>query len=290
MILTEFIKKIFTKNKMEELFDIKIKNFEKYKATKTGKIWSVKSKKFLKGRLHNGYYTINVLNKEFSIHRIIALTFIENSINLPIVNHIDSIKTNNSVDNLEWVTQKENVNKSTIDTSHPRKVIQLDINNNIIKIHDSITEAGNYINLSRHAINKVCLGINKTAGGYLWKYEDDNNNYKLVDLENSKKIENYNNYYIFENGKIYNSQRKSFLKPVINLSGYCYVTLSNKKIKKNYYIHVLVAKYFLLNNDSLKTQVNHKNKIKTDNNVINLEWVTPSENMIHSNINSTKSM
>jgi hypothetical protein len=46
--------------------------------------------------------------------------------------------------------------------------------------------------------------------------------------------------------------------------------------------HKLVAKTFIPNDDPSKTMVNHKNGIKTDNNVNNLEWCTPSENSIHS--------
>lgn len=60
-----------------------------------------------------------------------------------------------------------------------------------------------------------------------------------------------------------------------------YVTLSNGKSKKNIYVHRLVAMIFLENLEN-KNFVNHKNKIKDDNNVCNLEWVTHSENMIHS--------
>lgn len=63
--------------------------------------------------------------------------------------------------------------------------------------------------------------------------------------------------------------------------------MSNKKTKKNYYVHILVADHFIVKTDPAKTQVNHKNKIKTDNRVENLEWVTPSENIIHSKSKSS---
>jgi hypothetical protein len=71
------------------------------------------------------------------------------------------------------------------------------------------------------------------------------------------------------------------LKPIPNTYGYlkvrCY--LQNRSVK-NIYIHRLVAKYFLPNSNNT-LQVNHKNGIKTDNFVDNLEWVTCKENINH---------
>lgn len=61
----------------------------------------------------NGYKRIglreNGTRRHYSIHRLIALTFIPNPQNKPQVNHKNGIKTDNRVDNLEWVTQAENM-------------------------------------------------------------------------------------------------------------------------------------------------------------------------------------
>lgn len=273
----------------EELYNIPLEDLEKYRITKSGKVWSDKSNKFLNQTICNGYYNIKLnKSKTYAVHRLVAITFLENKNNCKIVNHIDETPLNNSLSNLEWVTQKENINKCSKDTSHPRKVIQFDLNNNMIMTHNSITEAGKYINLTRHAINKVCLGINKTAGGYIWKYEDESYKHTYINLENAISIEGYDNYFIFKEGLIYNKDRKSYIKPITNNSGYSYVTLSSSKGKRNWYVHVLVAKHFLANDNKERTQVNHKNKIRNDNRVENLEWVTQSENIIHSKINNTK--
>ena len=61
-----------------------------------------------------GYYTIvfgtNGTRKTYAVHRIIAETFLPNPNNLPVVNHKDENKANNAVSNLEWCTQKYNIN------------------------------------------------------------------------------------------------------------------------------------------------------------------------------------
>lgn len=55
-----------------------------------------------------GYLSVEVNGKSFSVHRLVAFAFIPNPLNKPQVNHIDGDIHNNSVDNLEWVTQSEN--------------------------------------------------------------------------------------------------------------------------------------------------------------------------------------
>ena len=270
-----------------ELFDID--GYENYKITKDGKVWSKRSKIFLKLTLCNGYYFIHLRSngkgKHISINRLVAQTFIPNPDNKPYVNHINCDKTDNRVENLEWVTQKENCKAHDKQISHPRRVIQMDLDGNVIATFNSITEAGESIGKTRHAVNKVCIGKNKTAGGFKWKYEDEEHNYKEIDITQAKQVYDYDNYYVFSDGQIFNKQRKSYLKPIKNASGYCYVTFSRNNVKKNCYIQRIVAEHWIENNDIEKTQVNHKNKIRHDNRVENLEWVTPSENILHAKSN-----
>ena len=72
--------------------------------------------KILKNNLgKNGYYRVNLSGKSFYIHRLVAEAFIPNLYDKKTINHIDGVKTNNSISNLEWATYGEN-NRHAIDT------------------------------------------------------------------------------------------------------------------------------------------------------------------------------
>jgi hypothetical protein len=67
------------------------------------------------------------------IHRLLALTiipFIKNEDKILVVDHIDANPLNNKLENLQWITQKENINRNTKQTSHPRTIYQKTINYN----------------------------------------------------------------------------------------------------------------------------------------------------------------
>ena len=112
-----------------------IPNFENlYAATEDGRIWSYYKNRFLKpSKSKNGYLKV-LLTKEKQrynclIHRLIALTFIDNPNNLPVVNHKDENPLNNNVNNLEWCTYKYNSNYGTLPQRLSERMKQFLANN-----------------------------------------------------------------------------------------------------------------------------------------------------------------
>lgn len=117
----------------------------------------------------------NGKQKVFCIHTLVARAFIPNPENKSQVNHKDGNKTNNNINNLEWVTQQENLAHAfKTGLRIIKKVNQYDLDGKFIKTYDSITEAGKCFSSisNRPNANISCAVRSKsaTAFGYLWEY------------------------------------------------------------------------------------------------------------------------
>lgn len=138
------------------------------------------------GKNSDGYLYVNLccqcVQKTFRVHRLVAEAFIPNPDNLPEVNHIDEDKTNNRVDNLEWVSHIQNMRHGTCierfsktltnrnDKSKPvgqytRKWV-------LIGTYPSLREVWRQKGYNDAFICKACNNKRKSAYGYYWKYLD----------------------------------------------------------------------------------------------------------------------
>ena len=158
----------------------------------------------------NGYFCTKLFNNKSKkykyIHRLVAENFIKNDNNCKnVIDHIDANKLNNRIDNLEWVTSKENnrraremgLTKFSQETINKlkqnaiknnsarfllpyaelrkRKIYQYDLNDNFIAFYESIDEAKKIYGKSAHIVD-CCQGKRKQSKGYKWRYANEDNN------------------------------------------------------------------------------------------------------------------
>lgn len=132
----------------------------------------------------NGYTQVILyqdnIHKDYRVHRLVALAFIPNPHNYPVINHKDENKNNNCVSNLEWCTYSYNskyrniMHRTQINRQKP--VIQKDINGNIIKTWHSLnsTKLGGY---DPSSVSKCCRGKIVSYRGFYWDYLYPNKKY-----------------------------------------------------------------------------------------------------------------
>lgn len=164
-----------------------IKGYEGlYQVSNFGNVKSLKCDIILKPNLTRKGYLItslckNKIRKAYSIHRLVAKSFIPNIENKPQVNHIDGNKQNNKVTNLEWVTNSENMkhafltnlrNASGCKNPNSKKINQYDLSNNFIKQWSTISDIVNSQKIDWHKIRKCCRFEIESANGYIWRYAD----------------------------------------------------------------------------------------------------------------------
>ena len=150
---------------------------------------------------HNGYLFVSLSKKNkpklYAVHRLVAEAFIPNNDNKPQIDHINTITSDNNVNNLRWVTASENSQNSitkqrrkeaNIGDKNPqygkirsleekikrsRPVLQFTKEGDFIKEFAAIFLAAEEVNVSSTNIITACKNFNKTSGEYKWKYKTE---------------------------------------------------------------------------------------------------------------------
>lgn len=169
----------------------RVKSKERYVNTIGGAKRKIKDK-IIKPTLDSrGYYVVSLYNEKGKsnpklIHRLVCETFLENKNNYPVINHINGIKIDNRLENLEFCTQshnikeayrlglekpnKTNLGKFGIKNKKARKIKQIDINTNeIINVFYGVCEAGRKTGINYRNIDLCLKNKRNYAGGYKWE-------------------------------------------------------------------------------------------------------------------------
>lgn len=123
----------------------------------------------------DGYNIVNLWKnkkkKTIKVHRLVAEAFIPNLDNKPYINHKNAIRNDNTIQNLEWCTQKENIlHAYKIGSRQTKRIQQYDLKNDLIRNWSSIKDASQKLKISNGHICSCCKGKRKSAGGFIWKY------------------------------------------------------------------------------------------------------------------------
>ena len=163
----------FTPIKGERWRDIE--GFEgRYRISDHGRVFSLLSKKLLNIYTNShGYQCVYLYldghYKNFKVHRLVAVAFVPNPLNLPQVNHKNEDKTYNYYTNLEWCSAAYNNNYGTrtlraaITNARPVVCIETNI------IYWGAREAARQVGIHNH-ISECCNGKRKSCGGYHWRW------------------------------------------------------------------------------------------------------------------------
>lgn len=161
---------------------------DNYKVSNTGQVYSKLSNKILKPQKHTEGYLKVLLSglkgqKNFFVHRLVAMAFVENAENKHCVNHKNGCKEDNRADNLEWVSYSENQKHSVrtlgnkpykfplyLGKNHweSKKICQIK-NNKVIAEFYGCGEASRKTGIHENSIRNVIHNRAKTAGGFVWR-------------------------------------------------------------------------------------------------------------------------
>ena len=163
----------------------RIKSLERFRKGKNGSLVPLKEKILKPRMLNSGYYIVqlykNSIQKWYQVHRIVWEAFNGSIPEGLQVNHINEIKTDNRLENLNLMTCKENINygtgierraKKQINGKKSKPVLQFTLDNILVKEYPSTHQVERETGFNQGYICACCKGKYKTAYNYKWKYKE----------------------------------------------------------------------------------------------------------------------
>lgn len=154
----------------------KIKTNPSYEVSSFGRVRNKKGFIMKPTKTKDGYLRIELKRprKKYLIHRLVMIAFGEEcqikKSDRPTVNHINRDKSDNCIDNLEWMNNLDNCRYS-----QSKEVFQFDLDGKYLRSFSCLKEAQDATNSDYRLISAVCLGKRKTHNGFIWKYERHSN-------------------------------------------------------------------------------------------------------------------
>lgn len=266
-----------------------IPGYNNYRVSDQGDLFNESNQRFLKGYKNLGYRCVNIVKNQpkdtFFLHQLIIRSFVGPPPTAKhTVNHINGVKDDNRLINLEYSTPTEQLNhlikmglRKQAVTNRP--VIQFDLNDCKIAEFPSISVAASSLNYKKNGIRRVCSGISTKYEGFKWKYKCAIVIEALELPDEDWKVCPINiDYKISSQGRV--QKNSKIICHGIDDSGYKRVVLNfGHGIRRQYWVHRLVALCFIPNTDfNTNCVVDHINSDRSNNNVENLRWSSQLDN------------